>query len=210
MRRDRGSRHFFGNTLSFHLPSEVSWVFMGECFRNSYKKENRWFLWSLLKPNTFILRIAWDFYRRKYINFAKPWTMFYLHMPSNPPLYCLSYTLEMRLKQVNAWLFFEAHLPLIQRVPVSTEALLLIIRGFGYINAEIHGFPIIMLGYAELRTYFGLEYQTWERNWCGNWFFQSLHIANAKPRLSGYFWGNHSWELMNGKRHQDILVSCWP
>ena len=53
---------------------------------------------------------------------------------------------------------------------------------------------------CRIENYFSLVDQTWERNWCGNRFFQSLHISNAKLLLSGYFWGNNSWEVMNGKR----------
>lgn len=50
---------------------------------------------------------------------------------------------------------------------------------------------------------FGVTVSDRGRNWCGNWFFQSLNISNAKTLLSGYFRGSNSWELMNGKRHQD-------
>lgn len=152
---------------------------------------------SLLNSYTFILKLLEICTENRHMNFTITCTIFYLHMP-NRPLLCPAPTPAIRLKQGNTRLSFEAHLPLTQRVPVSTEAWHRIIWGFGYITQKYVNFPLSCLGMQNWEV-FWVTISDWGRKWCGNWFFQSLNISNAKTLLSGYFWGSNSWRLMNGK-----------
>ena len=112
----------------------------------------RKYMVSLISSYTHLsLELPKFFYRKRCKDFAKTWSI----LPSNPLPYHLAYTLEERLNKVNAWLSFEAHRPLIPRIPVNTGGLLLIIWEFGYINAEIHEFLTLILRCAELKTISG-------------------------------------------------------
>lgn len=95
----------------------------------------------------------------------------------------------MRLKPANTRFSLEAHRPFYKEFPRAPSFALYNMRVWVQ-YAEIHELPPVVLGCAESRSIFGFLYQNRGRNCCGNGFFQSFDISDAKVLLSGGFWGN--------------------
>lgn len=165
-----------------------------------------WFLWSLLylTHTHLILKLFEICTENRHMNFTVTRTIFYLHMP-NRPLLCPDPTPAIRLKQGNTRLSFEAHLPLTQRVPVSTEAWHRIIWGFGCRNTWTSHCRVWV---CKIEKYLGLPYQTEGENGV------EIDFSKASTfQMQNLFYLVTSGEVTAGGswkgRHQVISAPHW-